>query len=101
MVERTASLDDLRTTLRRLLPLLSERYGVESLGIFGSYVRGEQRPDSDLDLLVTFHSAPGLFKFIELEHFLSDQLGVKVDLVMKESLKPRIGRRILSETVGV
>ena len=101
MVERTASLDDLRTTLRRLLPLLSERYGVKSLAIFGSYVRGEQRPDSDLDLLVSFDSAPGLFKFIELEHFLGDELGIRVDLVMKESLKPRIGRRILSETVSV
>lgn len=52
--------------LRQQLPYLAERYAVSSLGIFGSYVRHEQRPDSNLDLLVSFREPPGLFKFIEL-----------------------------------
>lgn len=87
--------------LHQQLPLLTERYRVESLGLFGSYVRHEQRPDSDLDILVTFYEAPGLLKFIELENYLRDTTGLKVDLVMKDALKPRIGERILNEVVPV
>ena len=87
--------------LRQQLPLLSERYRVESLGVFGSYVRREQRPDSDLDVLVTFRETPSLLKFIELENYLSDVLGVKIDLVMKDALKPHIGQHILNEAIAV
>jgi predicted nucleotidyltransferase len=74
---------------------------VASIALFGSYVRHEERPGSDLDVLVAFDQAPGLLEFVELENYLSDALGVKVDLVMQESLKPRIGKRILSEAVPV
>ena len=87
--------------LRQHLPLLAEKYQVESFSVFGSYVRHEQRSDSDLDVLVTFHEQPSLLKFIELENYLSDVMGVKIDLVMKDALKPRIGMRILSEAVAV
>jgi len=85
--------------LRQQLPSLAERYHVESLGVFGSYVRREQRPDSDLDLLVTFYEPLSLLEFIELENYLTDVLGVKVDLVMKDALKLRIGSHILNEVV--
>lgn len=91
------SLEQLLPRLRALLPDLATRYGVASLGVFGSFLRGEQRPHSDLDLLVEFQEPPGLFAFIRLENELSDQLGVNVDLVMKSALKPEIGRRILEE----
>jgi len=87
--------------LREQLPLLTARYGVASLGLFGSYVRRAQHPDSDLDVLVTFHEIPTLLRFIELENYLSDLLGVKVDLVLRDALKPRIGERILQEVVPV
>lgn len=83
------------------MPELAHRYQVESLGVFGSYVRQEQSPESDLDLLVTFHETPGLLRYIELENYLSDLLGVKVDLVMKDALKPHIGKRILEEVMMV
>ncbi len=83
--------------LRNELPLLKNKYKVKSLEIFGSYIRSEQNPQSDLDLLVTFSEIPGLLKFLELENHLSDKLEVKVDLVMKDSLKPRIGKHILNE----
>lgn len=96
-----SDLSHLTDVLRRQLPFLAERYHVESLGVFGSHVRHEQRPDSDLDLLVTFSEPPSLLKFIELENYLTDLLGVKVDLVMKEALKPRIGKHILDEVVRV
>ena len=89
------------TRLRQYLPSLAEQYHVQSLGVFGSYVRHEQRHNSDLDVLVTFDEPPSLLKFIELQNYLTDVLDVKVDLVMQEALKPRISRRILSEVVSV
>ena len=87
----------IKQLLQEQLPVLSERYRVRSLAVFGSYVRQEQRPDSDLDLLVTFDETPSLLRFISLENYLADLLGVKVDLVMPEALKPQIGKNIMQE----
>lgn len=95
----TPELATLLAGLRQELPLLQERYGVGSLGVFGSYVHHRQRPGSDLDLLVTFDRVPGLLRYLELENYLSDTLGVKVDLVMKDALKESIGGRILGEVI--
>jgi predicted nucleotidyltransferase len=97
----TEELTNVLSKLRQLLPLLSKHYKVEKLGVFGSYIRKEQRNDSDLDILVTFSEVPSLLKYIELENYLSDILGVKVDLVMKEALKPTIGKQILEEVMPV
>jgi uncharacterized protein len=88
-------------TLRQELPKLRTKFHVQYLGLFGSYVQGTPRRDSDLDVLVEFAEEPGLFGFIELEDHLSSLLGVKVDLVMKDTLKPRIGQQILNEVVGL
>jgi predicted nucleotidyltransferase len=87
--------------LRQQLPWLAENYRVKTLGVFGSYVRQEQHPESDLDLLITFDDPPSLLKFIQLENVLSDLLGVKVDLVMKDSLRRLSGEKILREVVPV
>ncbi len=87
--------------LRGIYPEITRRYSVDSLAVFGSYARNEQQPSSDLDLLVEFVEPPSLLKFIELENYLSDVLGVKVDLVMRDALKPRIGERVLSEAIAV
>ena len=95
------ALDEVLRALRDHLPELRQRYGVRSLGIFGSYVRGEQEGRSDLDILVEFDRVPTLFEFVRLERHLSQQLGVPVDLVMKTALKPTIGRYILEEVVSV
>jgi hypothetical protein len=94
---RTKPIDNLIEELKNLLPKLQEQYRLQSLEVFGSYARGDENADSDLDLLVTFHENPSLFKFVELENYLGDRLGVRVDLVMKDSLKPEIGKRILAE----
>lgn len=96
-----SSFEDYRAILRDHLPELKEQWHVRSLELFGSRVRNEARPDSDLDVLVTFDETPGLFRFIALENHLTDMLGVKVDLVMRSALKPRIGQRILAEAVPV
>jgi predicted nucleotidyltransferase len=103
MEEATNSLtlSQLLPRLRASLPDLTARYQVASLGVFGSYVRGKEQPDSDLDVLVEFLEPPSLFEFIRLENELSALLGVKVDLVMKSALKPGIGRYILAEVEPV
>ena len=100
-MSRTRSLENILEILRNQIPMLAERYSVETLEIFGSYVRAEQKKDSDLDVLVTFKEVPSLLTFIALENYLSDLLGVKVDLVMKDSLTPKIGHRILREALPV
>ena len=94
-------LGDILKDLREHLPELQKRYRVKSLGVFGSYVHGEQRRRSDVDVLVEFEQVPTLFGYVELQEHLGKILGVKVDLVMKSALKPAIGRRILEEVVQV
>jgi len=98
---RTPSLKKILETLHQQIPLLAEHYGVERLEVFGSYVRDQQKKDSDLDILITYREVPTLLSFIALENYLSDTLGIKVDLVMKDSLKPKIGQRILREAIPV
>lgn len=95
------NIQHIKATIKSRLPELLQKYGVESLGVFGSYIRREQKSSSDLDILVTFKKTPGLLKFIELENYLSDLFGVKVDLVMKDVLKPAIGRHILNEVIYI
>ena len=95
------TLDDILFTLRVHLPELREQYGVRTLGVFGSYVRGEQRPRSDLDLLVEFDQAPILPEFIDLDYYLRNLLGVRVDLVTRRVLKGEIGKRILREVLPI
>lgn len=87
--------------LQAELPSLQNTYKVEWLGIFGSYVRGEQDGESDIDILVTFYETPSLFEFIRLKNHLSDILDAEVDLVMRKALKPHIGKQVLSEIVPV
>ena len=72
-------------------------YGVNKVGLFGSYVREQQRKKSDIDILVSFSREIDLFDFLDLREFLEKRLHHKVDLVMESALKPAIGKRILSE----
>ncbi|MFI5331059.1 MAG: nucleotidyltransferase family protein [Desulfobaccales bacterium] len=87
--------------LRQNLPEITRCFQVKSLLIFGSYVRGRQKKKSDLDILVEFSEPPSFFEFLALERYLSNLLGVKVDLVMKEALKPAIGVHVLAEAIAV
>ncbi|WP_232054808.1 nucleotidyltransferase family protein [Thermococcus sp. 2319x1] len=95
------NLKEIEKILREHKEELRERFKVKEIGIFGSYVGGEQSEVSDVDILVEFYEAPSLFEFIELEIYLSELLGVKVDLVMKKALKPRIKQYVLREVVYV
>jgi predicted nucleotidyltransferase len=91
--------------IKRILELHKEeikgKYRVKEIGIFGSYLREEQKELSDVDILIEFESPIGLLEFVGLQNYLSDLIEVKVDLVMKRGLKPRIGERILKEVVYV
>jgi len=76
-----------------------DRFGVRSLALFGSVARGEQRPDSDIDILVEFERVGGLFEFIRLKNYLELTLGHPVDLVTPDALKPQLREKILKESV--
>ncbi|NEQ46655.1 MAG: nucleotidyltransferase family protein [Leptolyngbya sp. SIOISBB] len=93
------TLEEVKQWLVQHQSVLHERYQVKELGIFGSYAREEQTETSDVDVLVEFSKTPSLLKFVNLENYLTDNLGIKVDLVHKAGLKPRIGDRILAEVV--
>jgi len=94
-------IQEILAELRNLFPYITQKYQVSSIEVFGSYVRNQQDINSDLDILISFSKVPSLLKFLELKNYLSDQLHVNVDLVMKDSLKPRIGKYILSEAISV
>ena len=83
--------------IRDSKPEMESHYGVQRLGLFGSYVREKQKKESDIDILVTFNRDIDLFDFLDLREYLEDRLQAKVDLVMESALKPAIGKRILSE----
>lgn len=81
------TLNDMKERLHAELPHLREHYHVDQLGICGSFVRGEQTGESDVDLLVTFTETPGLFTFVRLKRHLEEVLGESVDLGMPNALK--------------
>ncbi len=95
MAKINKSLDEIKKILKEHEKELKEKYGLKEIGIFGSYLRGEAKKGSDVDILVEFDpdAKISLLYFVELENYLSDLLGVKVDLVEKSALKPRIGNR--------
>jgi len=78
---------NIKDRLRAEMPDLRERYAVERLGLCGSFVRGEQAAESDVDLLVTFSETPTLYEFVNLKRYLEEVLGRDVDLGMPSALK--------------
>jgi len=97
------TLNEIKAILEVQKPYLAEKYGVTEIGVFGSYVRGEQGPDSDVDILIELTPPPriSLLDLVELEYYLSDLLGVKVETAIKKNLKPRLKPYILQEVVRV
>lgn len=97
------TLSEIKQILQAQKPYLAEKYGVTEVSIFGSYVRNEQGPDSDLDILIELERPPriSLIGLVELEDYLSGVLGLKVDIAIKRNLRKRIGARILHEAIPV
>jgi predicted nucleotidyltransferase len=100
-VDASAAVDEYRRLLTAAMPRLRETYGVASVGIFGSRLRGDHRPDSDLDLLISFERVPGMLAFLDMERELSERLGVQVDLVMGDALDQRVAARVQAEVQPV
>ena len=71
------------------------------LGISGSYVKGQQTEKSDLDILIDYQDSPSLLELMDLECYLSDQLGIKTDVVTKKGLKSFVKQQILDEVIYV
>ncbi len=94
-------LNDAKKILRKYKDTIVMNYQVKDIGIFGSYVRGEQKKESDLDILIDFSQPVSFFTFLDLEEYLRNKLGVKVDLVTKKALKPAIGQQILKEVLYI
>ena len=97
MEQESKKLRDIEKLVKENKVVLTKQFKVKEIGIFGSVVRGEDKETSDVDILVEFVEPIGFFKFLELEEYLSDLIGRKVDLVSKKALKPRIGKHILKE----
>ena len=95
------TLNKILNELKILMPYLQDKYSVKDIGLFGSYIRDEQDSNSDLDIIISFNESPSLFKFVELENFLSDKLKIKVDLVMRTALKENLKDYILKEAILV
>lgn len=101
MGKKMKNLKEIKNILAKNRVVLESKYKVKEIGVFGSYVTGKQKKKSDIDILVEFKEAPDFFEFLELEEYLEDLLGTKVDLVSKKALKPYIGKRILDEAVYI
>lgn len=97
------SISEIKQILAAQKPFLAKEYGVVEVGVFGSYVRQEQRPDSDIDILIELEEPIhiSLIDLVELEYYLSRLLDAKVDLTLKQNLRKRIGRRILDEMIPI
>lgn len=95
------TIERIKEILSRNMKILEQEYKVKVIGIFGSYSQGKSSKKSDIDILVEFSEAPDIFKFIRLENFLKELLGVKVDLVTRKALKPLIKDEILKETIYI
>jgi len=91
---------DALALLRQHEPIIKKRFGVAKIGIFGSYARGEERPESEVDVRVVFRKGEKTFyHYMDCKFYLEDLFGRKVDLVMKEAIKRRLKKPILGEVV--
>ena len=96
------TLSEIKEILRKHKKELKERYKVKSIAIFGSYARGEQKETSDIDILIDYYEPISLLKLIELENYLSDLLGVKVDLITKNSIhNPYVKKSIEEDLIYI
>lgn len=89
-------MSDKREMFRKIARLLEEQ-GAKKIAIFGSYVRGEEKPESDIDILVEFKERKSLLEFVKIERELSQSVGIKVDLLTEKAISPYLIDRIKSE----
>jgi hypothetical protein len=94
-------IDKIKKILAEHRDELRREHKIIEIGIFGSYIRGEQKRKSDIDILVKFKEPVSLLDLVGSENYLSELLKIKVDLIPKEDLRPELKDIILKETVYV
>ena len=93
-------LSEIKQVLQQLKPELSRRFHVQTLGLFGSVVRDDFSPSSDIDIIVDFNRPVGI-EFIDLAQYIEQQLQKKVDLVSRKGVKDKYFKAIEQEIVYV
>ncbi len=95
------TLKEIIETIKDLKEEIEKRYKAEIIGVFGSFARGEQKETSDVDILVDFHKDATLIDFTGLSIFLEEKLGIRVDIVPKNSVREELRERINQEVVKI
>ncbi len=95
------SLNEIIEILNKHKENLKEKYGVIEIGIFGSYAKDAQKESSDVDILVEFEAPVSLLKIVSLENYLSDLIGIKVDVVPKKNIRVELKDEILREAITI
>ena len=95
------TINDIRRIIHQHQDTLADRYGVRIVGLFGSYARQEQRPDSDIDLLADILRPISLFELVGAELYLGEVLGAKVDLIPSRDVREELKAAILQDTVAL
>jgi predicted nucleotidyltransferase len=98
---KSDKLENIVSLLKEQREFLEKKYKIKEIGVFGSYVRGEQDNDSDIDILIDKDESIGLLKLANLQNYLSKLIGIRVDLALKKSLRPHISKSILNEVIYV
>ena len=92
-------MDEITSELEKIKEEISTQFNAEIIGLFGSYVRSEQKEGSDLDILVRFNKGASLFDYIGLADFLEEKLQLKVDVVSERAVRPELRDQILKEVI--
>ncbi len=80
---------------------LHKKFKITKLGVFGSYARGDEKTDSDIDILIEFENTPGMREFFGAEEYLEKILNKKIDLVRESAIRPELKERIMSEMIYI
>lgn len=94
-------MEDILAKLKELKPIITARYKAKEIGLFGSFVRGEQSVSSDIDVLVEFEEGVDLFDWIGLTLYLEEALQREVDVVPKRVLRAELQQSVLREVVAL
>ncbi len=97
----TKKLEEIKEILKKYRDEIKKEFKAEIIGVFGSYVRGKEKPESDVDILVRFMEGVTIFDLVGLAEFLEEKLGIKTDVVSERALRPELKERILKEVVTV
>lgn len=95
------TIEEIKKTIKTHMGVLRDIYSVKEIGLFGSYLKGEQKVTSDIDVLVDFEEGADLFSLVGLAMFLEEKLGIKVDIVPKRALRKELRDEVLKEVILV